>query len=51
MSIDTETAAKVAKHDLDTAEQRVVTLRELLGDDMPDLDTIQAALIEVAGTA
>lgn len=38
-------AAKVAKHDLDTAEQRVVTLKELLGDDMPDLETIQAALI------
>jgi lipoate-protein ligase A len=26
-------AAKVAKHNLDTAEQRVVTLKELLGDD------------------
>lgn len=38
-------AAKVAKHDLDTAEQRVVTLKELLGDDLPDLETIQAALI------
>jgi len=39
-------AAKVAKHDLDTAEQRVVTLKELLGDDLPDMKTIQAALIE-----
>ncbi|MBT8094098.1 MAG: lipoate--protein ligase family protein [Gammaproteobacteria bacterium] len=38
-------AAKVAKHDLDSAEQRVVTLKELLGDDLPDIDTIQAALI------
>ncbi len=38
-------AAKVAKHDLDSAEQRVVTLKELLGDDLPDLDTIKAALI------
>ena len=39
-------AAKVAKHDLDTAEQRVVTLKELLGDDLPDIETIQDALIE-----
>ena len=39
-------AAKVAKHDLDTAEQRVVTLKELLGDDLPDMETIKAALIE-----
>ena len=39
-------AAKVAKHDLDTAEQRVVTLKELLGDDLPNMKTIQDALIE-----
>lgn len=39
-------AAKLAKHDLDTAEQRVVTLKELLGDDLPDMKTIQDALIE-----
>lgn len=39
-------AAKVAKHDLDTAEQRVVTLKELLGDDLPDLKTIKTALIK-----
>ena len=39
-------AAKVAKHDLDTAEQRVVTLKELLGEDLPDMKTIQDALIE-----
>ena len=38
--------AKVAKHDLDSAEQRVVTLKELLGDDLPDMDTIKAALIK-----
>ena len=38
-------AAKVARHDLDTAEQRVVTLKQLLGDDLPDIATIQAALI------
>ncbi len=39
-------AAKIAKHDLDTAEQRVVTLKELLGDDLPDMETIKAALIK-----
>lgn len=38
-------AAKVAKHDLDSAEQRVVTLKELLGDDLPDMDTIKGALV------
>ena len=38
-------AAKLAKHDLDTAEQRVVTLKELLGDELPDLETIKAALV------
>ena len=38
--------AKVAKHGLDTAEQRVVTLKELLGDDLPDMETIKAALIK-----
>ncbi len=37
--------AKVAKHDLDSAEQRVVTLKELLGDELPDMETIKAALI------
>ena len=39
-------AAKVAKHNLDTAEQRVVTLKELMGDDLPDMDTIKAALVD-----
>jgi lipoate-protein ligase A len=38
--------SKLAKRDLDSAAQRVVTLKELLGDDLPDLETIQAALIE-----
>ena len=36
--------AKLAKRSLDSAEQRVITLRELLGDDTPGLDRIQAAL-------
>ena len=39
-------AAKIAKHNLDTAEQRVITLNELLGDDLPDLETIKSALIK-----
>jgi lipoate-protein ligase A len=38
--------AKLARHDLDAAEQRVVTLRQLLGDDCPDLDHVQAVLSE-----
>lgn len=37
---------KVAKHNLDSAEQRVVTLKELLGDELPDMQTIQSALID-----
>ncbi len=36
--------AKLEKRELDSAQQRVVTLRELLGDRTPDLETIQAAL-------
>jgi lipoate-protein ligase A len=36
--------AKLAKRELDSAEQRVVTLRELLGGDTPALEQIQAAL-------
>ena len=36
--------AKLAKRELDSAEQRVVTLRELLGDNTPGLAEIQAAL-------
>jgi len=37
--------AKLAKRNLDSAEQRVVTLRELLGDDTPGLPQIQDALV------
>ena len=36
--------AKLAKRKLDSAEQRVVTLRELLGRETPGLDQIQTAL-------
>ncbi|MDJ0813434.1 MAG: biotin/lipoate A/B protein ligase family protein [Woeseiaceae bacterium] len=37
--------AKLAKRELDSAAQRVITLKELLGDGLPDIDTIKAALI------
>jgi len=37
--------AKLEKRNLDSAEQRVVTLRELLGDDTPGLPQIQDALV------
>jgi lipoate-protein ligase A len=37
--------AKLAKRELDSAAQRVVTLKELLGDELPDIETIKAALI------
>lgn len=37
--------SKLAKRKLDSAAQRVVTLKELLGDDLPDLETIKQALI------
>ncbi len=37
---------KVAKHNLDSAAQRVVTLKELLGDDVPGIEAIKSALIE-----
>jgi lipoate-protein ligase A len=36
--------AKLAKRQLDSAAQRVVTLRELLGDETPELPRIQEAL-------
>jgi lipoate-protein ligase A len=36
--------AKLAKRELDSAEQRVVTLRELLGDKTPAMGAIQAAM-------
>ena len=38
--------AKLARHKLDSAAQRVVTLRELLGDQTPELEEIQQALTE-----
>ena len=38
--------AKLAKRELDSAAQRVVTLKELLGDGLPDIETIRAALIK-----
>jgi len=38
--------SKLAKRELDSAEQRVVTLKELLGPGLPDLETIKAALIK-----
>ena len=41
--------AKVAKHDLDSAEQRVVTLKELLGEALPDMDAIKGALVRGFG--
>lgn len=37
--------AKLARHELDSAEKRIVTLRELKGDATPGLDEIQAALV------
>jgi lipoate-protein ligase A len=38
--------SKLAKRDLDSAEQRVVTLRELMGDGTPPLARIQSMLSE-----
>jgi lipoate-protein ligase A len=38
--------SKLNKHKLDSAEQRVVTLKELLGDALPDMETIKAALVK-----
>ena len=37
--------AKLAKRKLDSAEQRVVTLRQLLGEALPDLSAIQEAML------
>ena len=37
--------AKLAKRDLDSAAQRVTTLRALLGDQLPELPVIQDALL------
>ena len=36
--------AKLEKHELDSAEQRVVTLRELLGEETPGLEEIRLSL-------
>jgi len=38
--------AKLAKRELDSAAQRVVTLKEILGDNLPDLETIKESLID-----
>ncbi|MGI9232687.1 MAG: lipoyl protein ligase domain-containing protein [Woeseiaceae bacterium] len=38
--------SKFAKHKLDSAAQRVVTLKELLGNELPDMETIKTALID-----
>ena len=37
--------SKLAKRELDSAAERIVTLKELLGDALPDLDTIKQALL------
>jgi lipoate-protein ligase A len=38
--------SKLAKRQLDSAAGRVVTLKELLGDGVPDIETLQRALLE-----
>ena len=38
--------SKLDKRDLDSAAQRVVTLKELLGPDTPDLELIKVALVK-----
>ncbi len=38
--------SKLARRKLDSAAERVVTLKELLGERMPDMDTIKQALID-----
>src|SRR5210317_2136529 len=38
--------SKLAKRDLDSGAQRVVTLKQLLGDELPGLDAIKAALVD-----
>ena len=37
---------KLAKRDLDSARQRVVSMRDILGDDLPDLAAIQQGLLD-----
>lgn len=41
---------KLEKRDLDSAQSRVVTLRELMGDDTPPLPDIQQALVDAFST-
>ena len=38
--------SKLAKRNLDSAAQRVTTLKQLLGDDLPDLEKIKDAMIK-----
>ena len=38
--------SKLAKRKLDSAAERVVTLKELLGDDLPSIDSIKRSLIK-----
>jgi lipoate-protein ligase A len=38
--------SKLAKRKLDSAAERVVTLKQLLGDDTPDVPTIKQALVD-----
>jgi lipoate-protein ligase A len=38
--------AKLAKRKLDSAAERVITLKELLGEQMPDIETVKKALLE-----
>ena len=38
--------SKLAKRKLDSAAERIVTLKELLGGDLPDIESIKAALID-----
>jgi lipoate-protein ligase A len=45
MSVLNVAKAKLEKHALDSAEQRVVTLRALLGEGCPDMAAIQEALV------
>jgi lipoate---protein ligase len=37
---------KLAKRDLDSARQRVISMRDILGDKLPDLATIQQGLLD-----
>jgi len=37
--------SKLAKRRLDSAAERVVTLKELLGEDLPDLETVKQSLV------